>query len=435
MADVVKTISELQTLFANNTSGDITPQDLRDLVVSAINRLDDSQWLVPAGGIIMWAGLLADVPVGWALCDGTGSTPDLRDKFIYGWTDGVDPGGTGGSITFTPAGSVSAPTFTGSALGTHSHAVGTLANSSDSAGTPGGTLSWPVGVPTFAGDELSKHSHGYGTIGVADHAAHTHSVTSNVAVGDHKFTQPTIAWPVGVPTISGIAVSDHAAHTHSVTSNVAVSDHTSHTHTYTDVVNHVHVQTVNSGTTGGLSGYGVDTSTSTPATSGYSTANPTGGVASGTTAGPNAALAHSVTNNAVTSGNPSATLTHTVSSQGTVAWPVGVPTAASGAVDAHSVTNNAVTSGDPSATLTHSVSGSTADVTGGTASGTVSWPAGVPTFSGSALGTHTHTVGGSTAAESAGTPAGSVSAPTFTGSSASALPPYFKLAFIQKTSP
>jgi hypothetical protein len=78
-------------------------------------------------------------------------------------------------------------------------------------------------------------------------------------------------------------------------SGTAVADHASHTHTYTEVPNHVHVQSVNSATTGGLSGYGVDTSTNTSVASGYSTANPTGGVATGTTAGPNATLTHSVT--------------------------------------------------------------------------------------------------------------------------------------------
>jgi len=56
------------------------------------------------------------------------------------------------------------------------------------------------------------------------------------------------------------------------------------------VVNHVHVQNINSGTTGGTNGYGVDTSTSTSSASGYSTANPTsGGAATYTPAGTNAA--------------------------------------------------------------------------------------------------------------------------------------------------
>lgn len=52
---------------------------------------------LPAGVICMWAGTLASVPSGWALCDGTNGTPDLRDKFIMGWTSTVNPGGTGGA--------------------------------------------------------------------------------------------------------------------------------------------------------------------------------------------------------------------------------------------------------------------------------------------------------------------------------------------------
>jgi len=54
---------------------------------------------IPSGLIVMWSGTLASIPSGWNLCDGTNGTPDLRDKFIYGWTDGVDPGGTGGATT------------------------------------------------------------------------------------------------------------------------------------------------------------------------------------------------------------------------------------------------------------------------------------------------------------------------------------------------
>lgn len=134
----------------------------------------------------------------------------LDGKVIRGTVNAnANQGGTGGSDTITPEGSVSAPTFTGSALSGHSHGTGTYATS-----------------------------------------AH-----------------------------SGTAVADHA----------------SHTHTYTEVPNHVHVQTVNSATTGGTSGYTPDTSTNTGVASGYSTANPTGGVATGTTNGPSATLTHSVT--------------------------------------------------------------------------------------------------------------------------------------------
>lgn len=37
---------------------------------------------VPRGGIIMWSG--STVPTGWALCNGTSGTPDLRGRFIVG---------------------------------------------------------------------------------------------------------------------------------------------------------------------------------------------------------------------------------------------------------------------------------------------------------------------------------------------------------------
>lgn len=40
--------------------------------------------VVPIGGIIMYSGAIAALPSGWAFCNGTNGTPDLRDKFIIG---------------------------------------------------------------------------------------------------------------------------------------------------------------------------------------------------------------------------------------------------------------------------------------------------------------------------------------------------------------
>jgi hypothetical protein len=40
--------------------------------------------IIPAGVIVMWSGSIATIPTGWLLCDGTSSTPDLRNKFIIG---------------------------------------------------------------------------------------------------------------------------------------------------------------------------------------------------------------------------------------------------------------------------------------------------------------------------------------------------------------
>jgi hypothetical protein len=92
-----------------------------------------------------------------------------------------------------------------------------------------------------------------------------------------------------------------ATHSHSFTQPTAASE-AAHTHTYTQTVNHVHVQTVNTATTGGLNGYGVDTSTNTPAASGYSTQNPTGGVATGTTAA-GSSHTHTLSGGAVADGS------------------------------------------------------------------------------------------------------------------------------------
>lgn len=36
------------------------------------------------GGIVAWFGSVANIPEGWALCDGNNETPDLRDKFVIG---------------------------------------------------------------------------------------------------------------------------------------------------------------------------------------------------------------------------------------------------------------------------------------------------------------------------------------------------------------
>lgn len=51
---------------------------------------------VPSGVIVMWSGSIA--PSGWALCDGTNGTPDLRNKFIL--SSGTrTPGSSGGEET------------------------------------------------------------------------------------------------------------------------------------------------------------------------------------------------------------------------------------------------------------------------------------------------------------------------------------------------
>jgi hypothetical protein len=51
---------------------------------------------VPSGVIVMWSGSAGNVPSGWALCNGSNGTPDLRNRFIRG---GTSSGATGGSVS------------------------------------------------------------------------------------------------------------------------------------------------------------------------------------------------------------------------------------------------------------------------------------------------------------------------------------------------
>jgi hypothetical protein len=51
----------------------------------------------PSGGIIIWSGSSASIPSGWLLCDGSSSTPDLRNRFVVGATSTYAVGATGGS--------------------------------------------------------------------------------------------------------------------------------------------------------------------------------------------------------------------------------------------------------------------------------------------------------------------------------------------------
>ena len=73
---------------------------------------------IPQGGIILWSGAADAIPSGFALCDGSGSTPDLRGRFVVGYsnTDGdYDVGDSGGNKSTTLA---------TTNLPSHSHPIG-----------------------------------------------------------------------------------------------------------------------------------------------------------------------------------------------------------------------------------------------------------------------------------------------------------------------
>ena len=87
----------------------------------------DTNGLIPPGAIIMWSGAVDAIPEGWALCDGSNGTPDLRNRFIVGAGGSYNVGDTGGANTVTlninqmPRHDHSSGSLTTSAAGSHSH--------------------------------------------------------------------------------------------------------------------------------------------------------------------------------------------------------------------------------------------------------------------------------------------------------------------------
>lgn len=49
------------------------------------------------GMIMLWSGSIVSIPTGWLICDGTNSTPDLRDRFVVGAGTTYAVNATGGS--------------------------------------------------------------------------------------------------------------------------------------------------------------------------------------------------------------------------------------------------------------------------------------------------------------------------------------------------
>lgn len=95
-----------------------------------------------AGMIMLWSGSSATIPSGWLLCDGTNSTPDLRNRFVVGATSTYAVGATGGSADAIVVSHTHTATVTDSG---HTHSTGTTGNSYLSDVSGGGGRTHPSG--------------------------------------------------------------------------------------------------------------------------------------------------------------------------------------------------------------------------------------------------------------------------------------------------
>ena len=155
---------------------------------------------IPAGIIMMWSGTAGAIPSGFKLCDGTNSTPDLRDRFIVGAT-GVYPvgsiGGTANAVVASHTHTASS-IFAGDQMSAHTHGIiDPKHNHIMGVGiAPGFELFGNSGVSTTYKVDMVTTSAGYGGISTTNGVqAYTSSQSTGISV-----TPGTAGTPAGAVT-------------------------------------------------------------------------------------------------------------------------------------------------------------------------------------------------------------------------------------------
>jgi microcystin-dependent protein len=176
---------------------------------------------IPAGIISMWSGSIASIPTGWALCDGTGGAPDLRDRFVVGAGSTYAVGATGGANTVTlDTTQIPSHTHTGSG----STAATDLAHTHTGSGTSGSTdLAHTHTGSGNTGDNNVDHIHGGTTSTIGDHA---HTI-SNVLRDTFTFQELyDVSAPGGSRFTTDLTTSNAAgAHSHTITTGGQSATH------------------------------------------------------------------------------------------------------------------------------------------------------------------------------------------------------------------
>ena len=158
---------------------------LQDLAGSTIATYDNLYGILgtipaasstlPTGMILLWSGSIGSIPSGYLLCDGTNSTPDLRDRFIVGAGSTYSVNQTGGSADAI----VVSHTHTATSVVTdagHTHTV-SVANQ----GSQNGTVSGGGSIPTTSGATLTTASNTTGiTVATTNTTAGTSGTGQNL---------------------------------------------------------------------------------------------------------------------------------------------------------------------------------------------------------------------------------------------------------------
>ncbi|CAB4178751.1 hypothetical protein UFOVP1022_2 [uncultured Caudovirales phage] len=121
--------------FIIQTASAVTLQTLDNLYPILQNAPATTPTL-PAGMILLWSGSIGSIPSGYVICDGTNSTPDLRDRFVIAAGSTYAVNATGGSADAIVVSHTHTVTDPG-----HSHGISTntslIATNSNQAPFPG----------------------------------------------------------------------------------------------------------------------------------------------------------------------------------------------------------------------------------------------------------------------------------------------------------
>jgi microcystin-dependent protein len=179
---------------------------------------------LPIGSIIMWFGTVGNIPTGWAVCDGTNGTPDLRDRFVVGAGSTYSVGDTGG---------VNAVALTTAEIPSHTHSIS--GSGTTSAVSNDHTHSGTTGINNV------DHVHGFSG------STSTASLTGSIWIGG----PPNVA-PSGI--ISGPSANGGRPGLDFNSGNVQRFDiNASHGHTFSGTTGGQNTSHVHGFTTGGQS--------------------------------------------------------------------------------------------------------------------------------------------------------------------------------------
>lgn len=202
--------------------------------------------LIPTGIITLWSGAISGIPSGWVLCNGSNSTPDLRDRFVVGAGTTYAVGATGGANSVT---------LDSTMIPSHTHSVTASGTTSGHSNDHTHTVTSTGTTSTVSND----HSHTFSGTTSGQSNTHSHGVSDP----GHAHGPGSGSSFIGNPNQGGSGRTDGAqasnfAATAAATTNISIGGASAdHSHTYSGTTsgisaNHTHTVSV-SGTSAGVS--------------------------------------------------------------------------------------------------------------------------------------------------------------------------------------